>query len=322
MSGNLPCPERRSGFTLIELLVVIAIISILVGLLLPAVQKVREAAARSKCQNNLHQLAIGFHNFHDQWGVFPFGRSRGDLASPSWAAVILPYIEQGTLWSRFTDPYIPGYPNPFGMITRGDPPTVITHNLIRTEFKNSQVMQTQVRVYNCPARRPRVVQEQFGSGITEGIAADYGVCYGSGSSAAENNNGAFEYSCGVCGTGRRLLEITDGVSNTFFVGEKHVTPAGLGVFDPVTGAEHDLNIYSSQPGAFSYVTGRKAGDAFPLAIDKTVPFAGQFGSWHQQVVQFAFGDGSVRTLKVSTAGSILARLSSRNDAVAGSESDQ
>ena len=93
---------RRRAFTLIELLVVIAIIAVLIGLLLPAVQKVREAASRTKCSNNLKQMGLGVHNFHNDFKQIP--PSRFSDYHATWSVFILPYIDQGTLYNQWVMP--------------------------------------------------------------------------------------------------------------------------------------------------------------------------------------------------------------------------
>jgi prepilin-type N-terminal cleavage/methylation domain-containing protein/prepilin-type processing-associated H-X9-DG protein len=193
--------SRRSAFTLIELLVVIAIIAILIGLLLPAVQKVREAAARMQCSNNLKQLAIAMHSYHDALGKFPVNRTGpfGPTPGTDWqgwyllsaTVQILPYVEQANLYQQFEN--------------------------LKTSVKASTWDNA-----GCPAKQRLSVMlcpssPLYSAGSNPGT--NYVWCSGSsihtgGNANATNANGV------INNTGqRRMTDLTDGTSNTVLVSE-------------------------------------------------------------------------------------------------------
>lgn len=302
----------KKGFTLIELLVVIAIIAILIGLLLPAVQKVREAAARSTCQNNLKQLGLAVHNFQSTYGVFPPSRTV-DLGL-TWAVLILPYMEQENLYKQFdlTKQY---YQQP---TTNGDPRT------------------KEVKTFFCPSY-PRTTKVSTagdaGAGAhTPGSCADYNTI--SGSQERYTNPGTGPWvdwrdGSGANGMSKRspngtlmgefnFNHISDGTSNTFLIGEKHIPVKwfGLGMGTP-SGSGGDGSVYN---GDHEWHFCRVAGPNYPLATGPTDSSAlatsnyhSMFGSYHSGVVQFVFCDASVRALTPGIPTATLALLSQRDD---------
>jgi prepilin-type processing-associated H-X9-DG protein len=298
---------------LIELLVVIAIIAILIGLLLPAVQKVREAAARSQCQNNLKQLGLAMHNFHDVYSKLPFGRSGGRPQSVSWAVFVLPYIEQGPLWNLFTTPISNGggtYTMYYPGSEDGNTSNLnIPMNYIdRSQFQATGALTVPVKIFNCPSRRNAPSESVNGGsnyGNEQGICSDYAVCYGDSSW----NDGAFSVNKNY-GIGVSFAGITDGLSNTLLMGDKHVRVGELGGYSNGQMNPNDFCVYAGKP---AWSVGRIAGIKNPLALTIYDANNIQFGSWHTGVVQFLFCDGSVHGLSTAVSGTTLQYLANRSD---------
>jgi len=291
-------PSNRRGFTLIELLVVIAIIAILIGLLLPAVQKVREAANRTKCQNNLKQIGLAIHNYHDANKLMPPSRLGPQYAT--WCVLILPYLEQDGLYRQW--------------------------DLTKTYYQQSvAAQQTAVSLYFCPTRRsPPMVSTQYevsGTGIPDsqehpGALGDYACDGGQFSGAIVDNPGCNGVMCMADGQsannkGISLTDIADGTSNTFLVGEKHAPLSKWGQSGPSWG---EGAVYNGEfPRNFARIAGNPSFNLGQGPDDLVGPWHCKFGSYHPGICQFLFADGRVTALANSTDLPTLQALAVRND---------
>ncbi len=280
-------PDRRGAFTLIELLVVIAIIAVLLGLLLPAVQKVRETASGLSCQNNLKQIGLAFHNHHGTYESFPSGGwdwstppvfvngqpLSGRTQQAGWGFQILPFIEQDNVW-------------------RGGQATTDTDRAITA-------VGTPTKLFFCPSRRlPQTIvysePEYFnGRNVTRALC-DYAASNFDGTGAVRRIDPV------------RMAEITDGASNTLLVSEKRLNLFFLGQAQPddnigyTAGWDDETNRMTSRPPAPDYRMSSGSGD-------------GLFGASHTGGFNALFSDGSVHFLHYSIAPVTFYYLGNKSD---------
>lgn len=266
--------RTKRAFTLVELLVVIAIIGVLIALLLPAIQAAREAARRSQCQSQLKQIGLAVQMHHDANGVFPEGRNGTDPMSVAWSFLLLPYLEQQAVYDAHD-------PN-----ERVDAP------------ENSRAMRTPIDVYACPSRRPPAADRNFDNDdqrpLVFGVATlgDYAANAGDDTDMGMDDDGVDFTDAGPIFTRSQISgrQVTDGLSQTFAIGERHIPPEEAD--------EPDFMQHFEQ-GDTCFLAGDHQKTIFAETDIARGPDDGsddEFGSMHSGVTQFVYLDGHVTAI--------------------------
>ncbi len=297
-------PHQRTAFTLVELLVTIAIIGVLIGMLLPAVQNVREAARGTQCLNNLKQIGLATLNYESSITRIPPSRPADGFLT--WPVLLMPYLDQENLANRFDSQ----------ALYADQDPNVITES---------------VPGMLCPTRRagPMLSVSEKDGRLT-GAVGDY-----AGNAGTHLHHPTFQWALftepvdGVFNSGLKrdnpvsnnrltktikgrygFQDLTDGSSSTIFVGEKFVNPEHFGL----SGGFGDGSIYNGdEPGTFMRLGGGYLGLAKSPKENVAVGITPLFGSAHPGTVNFVFGDASVHSVSVDVSAEALFQLCSRND---------
>jgi prepilin-type N-terminal cleavage/methylation domain-containing protein/prepilin-type processing-associated H-X9-DG protein len=306
---------RRRGFTLIELLVVIAIIAVLIALLLPAVQQAREAARRTQCKSQMHQLGLALHNYHETFSVFPYGEMMGGgqasqlgLAPTMYKqqnglVMLLPYLDQGPLYASLD------FNSPFGKYNSGSSPvnTVPAANLV--------AKQTKLNVLLCPSDAgPQYINDDatyYGcgtSGPSYKSSYQLSVTTGGGGSGTHlqgiwSNMPTYQRTAFGGLSKSSLRDFTDGSSNSVLMCET-VLDCASGQISPWACVQHaGTGVNMTYPNAGIYINRFVAG-----SNAKLVHYQTNASSAHVGGANILMGDGSVRFLSQNTNGPTVVNL--------------
>lgn len=320
---------RSRGFTLIELLVAIAIIAVLIALLLPAVQAAREAARRTQCKNNLKQMGIAFHGYHEARGSLPPARIQS--ASPwnvqQWGTMLLPFLDQEALYKKY-DSRVPAVTEAASL---GFPPAAVTANI--------EVATTRLTVHMCPSVPSGTETVQIsviGTAVMAPTAmanysyarGDYQASMGVRDSLAIAAFGTSAFRQGATFPACRFSDFRDGTSQTVLLGEQVGTPIyyARNKVAPYAASSFGMTCFHNPVGGWAWRRGELVDGADPAnliwppssngacAINCSNAIGGGYYSFHPGGAHFLMVDGAVRFLNENISAKTFASLITRANA--------